>query len=165
MAGKVLQPPRVLFVCTGNICRSPTAEGLLVHKAKAADFEVVADSAGTSDEERGNPPDPRARQVAQRRGVVLPERRARQVVRQDFERFDLILPMTRGHETILQRVVPQGATARIERFLNYAPELGLQDVPDPWYGTVKDYEHAFDLIEAGIDGLLRELMRGTPARG
>lgn len=156
-------PPRVLFVCTGNICRSPLAEGLLVHKARLLDFAVEADSAGTSDEEEGNPPDPRARRVAEKRGFRLPARTARQVVRADFTRFDLILPMTRAHLRILERVAPRDATARLRLFMDYAPDYGMMDVPDPWYGGMPDFEQVLDMIELGVDGLLLEL-RGEPVR-
>jgi protein-tyrosine phosphatase len=154
---------RILFVCTGNICRSPLAEALLRHKAAAAGLEVEADSAGTSDEEAGNPPDRRARRVAERRGFRLPDRAARQVVRADFTRVDLILPMTRAHLRVLQRVAPPGATAELRLFMEHAPEQGLMDVPDPWYGGMPDFERALDMIEAGVEGLILAL-RGSAGR-
>jgi protein-tyrosine phosphatase len=152
-----LTAPRILFVCTGNICRSPTAEGVLLHHARASGLEVVVDSAGISAEELGNPPDARARQIAERRGYLLPNRRARQVRADDYAAFDRILAMTTRHLDVLERRAPAGGTARLELFMSHAPEHGLIDVPDPWYGGVADYEHALDLIEAGIVGLLREL--------
>src|SRR5436305_4333014 len=127
---------RVLFVCSGNICRSPTAEAVFLAKAAAAGLEVVADSAGTSDEERGNPPDRRSVAVAAARGYELPRRGARQVRPRDFTAFDLIVPMTRAHEHRLRRTAPPEATARIELLMSYAPAAGVVHVPDPGYGPL-----------------------------
>ena len=152
--------PRILFVCTGNICRSPTAEGVLLHHARASGLELVVDSAGTSAEETGNPPDARARRIAEARGYRLPNRRARQIRDADFTGFDRVFAMTRLHLRTLERRAPAAATARLELFMTLAPEHGIEDVPDPWYGGSADYEHALDLIEAGIEGLLRELRAG-----
>lgn len=152
-----MSKPRVLFVCTGNICRSPTAEGVLLHQARASHFELVVDSAGVSAEELGNPPDARARRVAKARGYRLPDRRARQIRANDFITFDRILAMTGSHLRALERRAPAGSTARLELFMTYAPAHEISDVPDPWYGGPEDYEHVLDLIEAGVAGLLREL--------
>ena len=156
---------RVLFVCTGNICRSPTAEAVFLAKAAAVGLKVVADSAGTSDEERGNLPDRRSVAVAAARGYELPRRGARQVRRGDFTAFDLIVPMTRAHEHRLRHTAPPEATARIELLMSYAPATGVVDVPDPWYGALPDFEHALDLIEEGVDGLVVDLAKaGRPSR-
>jgi protein-tyrosine phosphatase len=155
-----LTAPRILFVCTGNICRSPTAEGVLLHHARHNGLELVVDSAGTSAEEFGNPPDARARRVAEARGYRLPNRRARQVRDADFTDFDRILAMTRTHLRALERRAPATATARLQLFMSLAPEHGIEDVPDPWYGGLEDYELALDLIEHGIEGLLGELWAG-----
>ena len=152
---------RVLFVCTGNICRSPMAEGVFFARAAAAALPVEVDSAGTSDEERGRPPDRRAAMVAKRRGYALPDHRARQVVPADFTRFDLMLAMTRQHELILRRRAPSGSAATLRRLMAYAPGLGAADVPDPWMGDLPDFEHALDLIEAGVDGLIQDLLQGA----
>jgi protein-tyrosine phosphatase len=154
---------RVLFVCTGNICRSPLAEALLRHKAARVGLAVEAASAGTSNEEAGNPVDPRVREVARRRGVRLPHRIARQVAPADFRDQDLILAMTRAHRRLLERMAPPDATARLELFMAYAPGHGTLDVPDPWYGDDAAFEHAHDLIEAGVDGLVAELLAACRA--
>jgi protein-tyrosine phosphatase len=153
-----LSGPRILFVCTGNICRSPTAEGVLLHHARRNGLELIVDSAGTSAEELGNPPDARARRVAQARGYILPERQARQVRANHFITFDRILAMTGTHLRALERRAPAETTSRLELFMTYAPEHGVGDVPDPWYGGLADYEQALDLIEAGVAGLLRDLL-------
>lgn len=151
-------PPRILFVCTGNICRSPTAAGVFLHRAAEAALEVIADSAGTSAEEAGNPTDHRARQVAAARGYELPPRIGRQVRHDDFKRFDRILAATRLHLRALEQRRPSDGTARLELMMAYAPEGGSLDIPDPWYGGWQDYEHALDLIEAAVNGLVMDLL-------
>ncbi len=130
---------------------------MLLHHARRTGLELVVDSAGTSAEEAGNPSDARARRVAEARGYRLPDRRARQVRVDDFATFDRIIAMTQTHLRALERRAPAAATARLELFMTYAPAPGIVDVPDPWYGGIADYEHALDLIEAGIEGLLRDL--------
>ncbi len=150
---------KVLFVCTGNICRSPTAEGVFVHRAAKRGLadDIAADSAGTSSEEHGNPPDARARRAAQNRGYTLANRRARRIAAADFEDFDLILAMDRGHLARLERIAPDHVRDRVRLFMDFADDRLPRDVPDPWYGGTADFEHALDLIEAGVDGLLDSL--------
>lgn len=149
----------VLFVCTGNICRSPTAEGVFRAMAErdglAAGFHV--DSAGTYDGHVGEPPSREAVRAAARRGYDIADLRARRVVPEDLRRFDHVLAMDSGHLRALRRLAPRGLQDKPRLFLGLAPQLGLSDVPDPWYGTAADYEHALDLIEAGCAALLEHL--------
>jgi protein-tyrosine phosphatase len=157
---------KVLIVCTGNICRSPTAEGVLRHKLRDAglDGRVAVDSAGTIDFHAGDPPDPRAILQAGRRGYDLSDLRARQIRPGDFESFDLILCMDRGHMDRghygeLARLCPVGLRERLRLFLDFAPGLGLEEVPDPYYGGLEDYDLALDLIEPGVAGLIEVIER------
>ncbi len=148
-------PSSVLFVCTGNICRSPTAQALLLHKASVLGIQVQTDSAAVTDEEVGNPPDRRALDELRRRGVSMPAHRARMVVPRDFQKFDLVLGMTASHVRALQRLAPPASSATIDLLMRYAPGAEPIDVPDPWYGGPRDFIEAFDMIETGVDGLLR----------
>jgi protein-tyrosine phosphatase len=149
----------VLFVCTGNICRSPTAEGVfraMVDRAGlAAAFRI--DSAGTYDGHAGEPPSLHAIGAAARRGYDLSALRARQFVTDDLRRFDHVLAMDRGHLRILRGMAPGGLREKPRLFLDFAPHLGLRDVADPWGGAMADYERALDTIEAGCAGLLEHL--------
>ena len=153
---------KVLFVCTGNICRSPTAEGVLRHKLIEAGLDglVSVDSAGMIDYHVGNPPDRRAMQRAARRGYDLKDLRARQIRHADFETFDLLLGMDRGHFRQLARLCPPQFADRVKLFLEYAAVAGLPaEVPDPYYGGQGDYDYALDLIEPGVEGLIAALER------
>lgn len=153
---------RVLFVCTGNICRSPTAEGVFRQRLERADLtgEIACDSAGTSAFHIGEPPDPRTRQAAARRGYRLGDLRARRLEAGDFTRFDLILAMDRGHLREMQRLAPPGATARLGLFLDHARRHS-GDVGDPYYGGPEGFEKVLDMIEDGADGLLADLTGET----
>ncbi len=154
---------KILFVCTGNICRSPTAEGVFLHRAAERGLadQLAADSAGTSSEEHGNPPDPRARRTASARGYTLPDRRARRIAMADFDKFDLLIAMDRGHLASLNRMVPEHARDRLRLFMEFTGDEMPRDVPDPWYGGGGDFELALDMIEAGVDGLLDRLADGS----
>ena len=157
---------RVLFVCMGNICRSPTAEGvfrrLLAERAPALD--VTIDSAGTHGYHVGDPPDARSIEAAARRGVDLTELRARKVEVRDFERFDLIVAMDRlNRETLLDRCPPE-YHSRVRLFLEFAPRVDEEDVPDPYYGGPAGFERVLDLAEEASMGLLDEVMRIAPRR-
>ncbi len=152
---------RILMVCTGNICRSPTAEGVLRHKLADAGLEgqVIVDSAGTSDYHLGDPPDPRAIARAGLRGYDLTDLRARQITPEDFEVFDLILCMDHGHHTRLTRLCPEGQRGHIRMFLEFSAAEERDEVPDPYYGGAADYDFALDLIEPGVEGLIETLKR------
>jgi protein-tyrosine phosphatase len=153
---------RILFVCTGNICRSPTAEGVLRTRAAARglDARIEAASAGTHGYHLGEPPDPRAVAAALKRGVDLRGQRARRVRREDFSRHDFLLAMDRSHRDALRKLAPAGAEAKLGLFMDYAPEFGLKDVPDPYYGDAQDFERVLDMIESGSARLLDEIARG-----
>lgn len=149
------QKRSILFVCTGNICRSPTAEAVLRRLAEEAAIELHIESAGIGDWHVGNAPDERAQRHAKRRGYDLSALRARQVAGQDFEKFDLILAMDRGHLRALERLAPPEHRAKLRLF---APE---RDVPDPYYGGAQEFERVLDLVEAACRELLAELKRVT----
>jgi protein-tyrosine phosphatase len=149
---------RVCFVCLGNICRSPTAEGILRHKLRQAGLEgrIEVDSAGTGGWHVGKAPDSRACQAAQRRGYDLSALRGRQVEPGDFARFDLILAMDSSNLQHLQRMCPANSTAELDLFLRRY-ELALHEVPDPYCGRDEGFEQVLDLLEQACDTLLVEL--------
>ncbi|HSD74603.1 MAG TPA: low molecular weight protein-tyrosine-phosphatase [Steroidobacteraceae bacterium] len=150
---------RILFVCLGNICRSPTAEAVfrqLLARSPAA-LRVEVDSAGIGDWHIGEPPDERAQAAARRRGLDMSTLRARQIVHEDFALFDLILAMDRQNLTELRRRAPVQYRDRVRLFLEFAPELEAHDVPDPYYGGEAGFEEVLDLAEQAARGLLRHL--------
>lgn len=140
---------RILFVCLGNICRSPAAEG--VARALMPGFEI--DSAGTSDWHVGEPPYDPMRSAAQGRGIDLASLRARQFEPGDFHRFDLILAMDGRNLEDIEALRPAGNATQVRLFTDYAPETGADHVPDPYY--TRDFDGALDLIEAAAQGLKR----------
>ena len=149
---------RILFVCTGNICRSSTAEGVLRHYIQAAGLGDVVEiaSAGTHGYHVGEAPDPRTIRTAKVRGYDLSILRARTVKAADFREFDLILAMDGGHYRFLQQLKPKDATATLALFCEYAG-IGQCDVPDPYYGGARDFEACFELVEDGCRKLLEKL--------
>ena len=151
----------VLFVCTGNICRSPTAHGAFRHVVQAAGMSrfVAVESAGTHGYHIGDPPDPRSVAAAKARGVMIHDLRARKLVAADADRFDLILAMDRGHLYHIQKMIPPGSLATASLFLDYAPEATLREVPDPYYGGAADFELVLDLVAQGVEGLLAHVRR------
>jgi protein-tyrosine phosphatase len=149
----------VLFVCTGNICRSPTAHGIfeaLVEKEGLAEFFTI-DSAGTTAYHVGESPDPRSQEHAKKRGYDLSHIRARQVVRSDFEDFDFVLAMDGGHLKALLRQAPPQSRAEVALFLDHHPGPHTRDVPDPYYGGAGGFEEVLDLVEGGASGFLTHL--------
>jgi protein-tyrosine phosphatase len=152
---------RILFVCMGNICRSPTAEGvtraLAERKGVAAFFEF--DSAGTHGYHIGNPPDARARQAAAKRGYDLSPLKARQVNAFDFDRFDRILAMDRDNLDLLRQACPEEHHGKLGLFLEYASRSTNDEVPDPYYGGPEGFERVLDMIEDAADGLLEQFTK------
>jgi protein-tyrosine phosphatase len=155
---------RILFVCMGNICRSPTAEGVLkkLLADRAPEVDVQVDSAGTHGYHAGAAPDARACRAAERRGFDLKGLRARQVTVADFERFELVLAMDEQNRTFLLEICPVEYRARVRRFLEFAPHLGRREVPDPYYGGSTGFEHVLDLVEEAAAGLIEHLRRTPP---
>lgn len=152
---------KVLFVCTGNICRSPTAEGVFraLVEREGLGHSVTVDSAGTHAYHVGEKPDPRSCQAARTRGIVLDDQRARKVNASDFQEFDLILAMDRGHHQSLLQMCPKGAEARVHPFMAFAPDWGVEDVPDPYYGAGDGFQRVLDMVEAGSMGLLEHIRK------
>jgi protein-tyrosine phosphatase len=151
---------RILFVCMGNICRSPTAEGTFrrLVQEQAPDLELFIDSAGTHDYHRGHAPDERAQAAALARGIDLAGLRARQIRDSDFESFDLILAMDEGNMSALRHRCPPELRARLQLFMEYAKPGSVREVPDPYYGGVNGFEQVLDLVEDASRGLLESLL-------
>ncbi len=148
----------ILFVCLGNICRSPTAEGLMLNHLAAAGLSHLAqvDSAGTGGWHTGDPPDPRAIAAARRRGVDLSPLRARQVRKTDFSEFDLIVGMDRQNVADLRRMAPASSTARVGLCLEEA--LGIaNEVPDPYYEDDRAFDAVFDLCDRAVRAFIEKI--------
>jgi protein-tyrosine phosphatase len=154
---------RVLFVCLGNICRSPTAEVVFRDTAARAGLagRLVVDSAGTGEWHVGNPPDYRAIEHAARRGYALQHLRARQVTSDDFHRFDYILAMDGANLAALEALRPASFAGHLGLFLDLAPDLRMREVPDPYDEDAAAFEHMLDLIEEASRAFARALTDGT----
>jgi protein-tyrosine phosphatase len=155
---------RILFVCMGNICRSPTAEGVFrkVLAERAPELDVLLDSAGTHGYHTGAPPDPRACRAAARRGIDLKTLRARRVTEEDFAHFELVLAMDEQNREFLLELCPVEHRDRVRLLLDFAPHLERREVPDPYYGGSAGFEHVLDLVEEAATGLLEHLRRTEP---
>ena len=151
----------VLFVCMGNICRSPTAEAVFTDlvRREGGPIHFEIDSAGTHAYHVGEPPDSRAVAAARRRGLVMDHLRARVVTRDDFLHFDLLLAMDEENLAHLHRLAPAGYAERARLLMEYAPETGMSQVPDPYYGAETGFEQVLDLLEQAARGLLQQLRR------
>lgn len=151
---------RVLFVCMGNICRSPTAEGVFrrLLDEEGDGLVVEIDSAGTHAYHVGSPPDRRAQLAALRRGIDLSAQRARQVSVEDFHRYDFVLAMDEENLAMLVAQCPPEQRSRVKLFLDYG-EQGERNVPDPYYGGDTGFERVLDLVEDAARGLLADLRR------
>jgi protein-tyrosine phosphatase len=151
----------ILFVCTGNICRSPTAEAIFRKLAADAGMSeaILAESAGTHGYHIGEPPDPRAQGAAALRGYDLSGLRARRVDRSDFQRFDLIIAMDRGHFAMLSGMAQPSTAHKLRLMMSYASAFQEKDVPDPYYGSPQDFERALDMLEDAARGLLGSLSK------
>ena len=156
---------KVLFVCLGNICRSPTAEGVTrkIAAQEAPELSLELDSAGTAAYHAGSPPDARTVAAAARRGYALASLRARVVTPEDFTAFDLILAMDHDNLAVLRKRAPAAVHPRLRLFLEFAPEQERREVPDPYYGGANGFEDVLDLTEAAARGLLAYLRRSARA--
>ncbi len=150
---------RILFVCLGNICRSPTAHAIFsgLVKAEGLQERILVNSAGTGGWHVGNPPDPRSIAAAQQRGVDLSHLRASQVQREDFEVYDYILAMDRQNLQDLQALAPSGYQGQLDLLLNFDTAVSTDEVPDPYYGGQQGFIRVVELIESASQGLLQAI--------
>ncbi|CAN5191097.1 low molecular weight protein-tyrosine-phosphatase [soil metagenome] len=155
---------RVLFVCMGNICRSPTAVGVFrrLLEQEAPEFEVTVDSAGTHGYHAGQPPDRRAQAAARSRGIDLSKLRARAVRDEDFVSYDFILAMDSDNHAMLLERCPEASVSRVKMLMEFAGDGAPRDVPDPYYGSANGFERVLDLVERACRGLLAELRKRAP---
>lgn len=150
---------KVLFVCMGNICRSPTAEAVFKHYVEKAGLShrIVSDSAGTHDYHIGDPPDKRAQRAAHGRGYDMSQLRARQVRKTDFAEFDYVLAMDEHNFHMLKAECPPEHSHKILLFMDFSTNSGRRNVPDPYYGGPQGFEHVLDMVEDAAQGLLRHI--------
>jgi len=150
---------KILFVCTGNICRSPSAEAVLKHLIRQNNcedrFEIA--SAGTHGYHVGDPPDPRAVQQAARRGIDMTGIRAQKVKPSDFDVYDLIIAMDREHMRFLQEMKPFSSKASLRLFTDFMKSPASEDIPDPYYGDEKEFAAVLDMLEEGCAAMVRSL--------
>ena len=151
---------RVVFVCLGNICRSPIAEGVMraLVLRSGVEGQFLIDSAGTGNWHVGSPPDNRAQQVLLDKGIDISGLRGRQFGVPDFDAFDHIIAMDQSNYRDIQALYPSGGSDKVRLLLSYAPELGLKDVPDPYYGGYDGFETVLDMVEVACERLLEDLV-------
>lgn len=166
LARPTTEPVRVLMVCMGNICRSPTAQGMLEKLARDSGLadRVQVDSAGTHGGHIGAPPDERAQEHARRRGLDLSAQRARALVRQDFERFDWVLVMDAANERAARALCSPEHAHKLRRLTDFCTHHAAREVPDPYYGGGAGFEAVLDLVEDACTGLLRTLIATRQGR-
>lgn len=152
-----MRPPSVLFVCLGNICRSPLAEAAFREAATRAGLEALAESAGTGDWHVGNPPDPRSVAVARAHGVDIADKRARSVRGSDFTSFDHILALDPQNLRDLHAIAPARSTARIDLLMDHVPGRTGQPVRDPYYGGAADFEAVWEQVTQAAEALVTKL--------
>ncbi len=152
---------KVLFVCMGNICRSPTAHGVFEHLVNEGELSqyIEIDSAGTHAYHVGNPPDARAQEIANKRGFDLSHLKARQVEENDFPYYDYILAMDKDNYELLDQACPDEFKNKLSLFLDFAPDHPLSEVPDPYYGGKKGFENVFDMVNTASLGLLDDIKK------
>ncbi len=148
---------KILFVCTGNICRSPSAEAVFRHFTvqEGRELEFEADSAGTHGYHVGEPPDGRAIKIAEERGISMEGIKARKVSVSDFKKFDLIVAMDKGHYNFLENMMPVGSQAELALFMDFGNNKKNIDVPDPYYGTDDGFRKVIEMLEGGAKGILK----------
>lgn len=151
----------VLFVCMGNICRSPTAHGVFRQLIRDEGLEewIGIDSAGTHAYHIGKGPDARAQSTAESRGIDISDLRARRVMPEDFERYDYVIAMDYDNHEILAEMSPPHLRERLHLFMHFAPQLGETEVPDPYFGGQRGFERVFDMVEAASRGLLMDIRK------
>lgn len=145
----------ILFVCMGNICRSPSAEAVFRQKSKA--LSLTLDSAGTVGSHVREKPDHRAQKAGIARGYSFDNMKARKVTVKDFEKFDLILAMDERNVKDLMKVAPKGYSDKVRLFLDYADNFEDSEVPDPYYGGARGFQYVLDLVEDASEGLIKRL--------
>ncbi|VAW91890.1 Low molecular weight protein tyrosine phosphatase [hydrothermal vent metagenome] len=150
---------QVLFVCMGNICRSPTAEGVFRELVNNSGYseDIITDSAGTHAYHVGEQPDARAQATALTRGIDLSDLRARRAIKDDFDNFDYVLAMDMDNFQILKSICPSKHINKLKLFLDFTSEYDDTEVPDPYYGGDKGFEYVFDLVESASNGLLKNI--------
>jgi len=152
---------KVLFVCMGNICRSPTAEGVFRHIVNQSSLEkhIHIDSAGTHAYHIGNPPDSRAQAAADERNIDLSSQRARKVKTEDFDEFDYVIAMDDSNISDLEYICPSAQQEKLHLFLSFAKDIQSHEVPDPYYGGSRGFEDVLDLVEQASTGLLKAIQQ------